>query len=99
MLEREAIGAAARAAEKVGTSSPTVDDETGRVVVPVGGDGSSQALTEIIRALDTERVQIADLHLRRPTMDDVFLALTGHAAEDTVSGDGEVEMAGGRGTR
>ena len=96
VLEREALGAAARAAEKIGTSSPTIDEETARIVVPVGGDGSSQALTEIIRALDTECVQIADLHLRRPTMDDVFLALTGHAAEDAASGDGEAELAEGR---
>ena len=39
------------------------------------------ALTETLRALDQESVPVADLTLRRPSLDDVFLTLTGHAAE------------------
>ena len=82
-------------AERVGTGGPTWDDATGRVVVPVGGDGSS-ALTEMIRGLDAESIRIADLALRRPTLDDVFLALTGHAAEDGTEPAGEPVKVGAR---
>ena len=35
------------------------------------------------RALDAEHVPIADMGLRRPSLDDVFLSLTGHVAEET----------------
>ena len=39
------------------------------------------ALTEAVRALDGVGLELADLTLRRPSLDDVFLKLTGHAAE------------------
>ena len=54
------------------------------------------ALTEMIRALDGASVKIADLALRRPTLDDVFMALTGHAAEQDGGGNGD-EPVGRRG--
>ena len=37
---------------------------------------------DAIRALDAQGIEVSDLILRRPTLDDVFLTLTGHAAED-----------------
>lgn len=61
----------------LGTAPPTAEDET--VSVPVTGGGA--VLVEAIRALDSEGVPIAEIHLRRPTLDDVFLSLTGHRAE------------------
>jgi ABC-2 type transport system ATP-binding protein len=45
-----------------------------------GGD----VLAQVVRSLDAARIEIAELTLHRPTLDDVFLALTGHAAEDQV---------------
>jgi len=36
-----------------------------------------------VRRLSDEGVGVDDITLRRPTLDDVFLALTGHAAEET----------------
>jgi hypothetical protein len=36
----------------------------------------------VVRLLDSQNIAIADLALRRPTLDDVFLSLTGHGAED-----------------
>jgi ABC-2 type transport system ATP-binding protein len=39
-------------------------------------------IPEIVRALDDADVYIDDISLQRPTLDDVFLALTGHAAEE-----------------
>lgn len=43
--------------------------------------GGAQTLTEALRSLDSEGVELADVGLRKPTLDDVFLSLTGHMAE------------------
>jgi ABC-2 type transport system ATP-binding protein len=61
----------------------TVDAELGTVVVPVAV--GSVALVEAVRALDAAGVHVADLGVRRPSLDDVFLSLTGHIAEDNRS--------------
>jgi len=45
-------------------------------------------LAEIVRALDAEDLQIADLRLHAPTLDDVFLAKTGRSLEGAGAGDG-----------
>ena len=44
--------------------------------------GGSKVLVDAVRSLDSAGIEIADLALRRPTLDDVFLSLTGHGAED-----------------
>lgn len=51
-----------------------------------------QHLTAIVRDLDAAQVPLADLALRRPTLDDVFLTLTGHAASN-LSADSQAETA------
>jgi ABC-2 type transport system ATP-binding protein len=56
-----------------------VDSVQRRLTAP--SDGGSQALVGVIRRLDAAGVGIDDVGLRRPTLDDVFLALTGHAAQ------------------
>jgi ABC-2 type transport system ATP-binding protein len=43
--------------------------------------GGAKLLAEVIRELDTRGIEIDDIGLRRPTLDDVFLSLTGHVAE------------------
>jgi len=64
----------------VATGDVTTEPEDSRISLPVtGGSGS---LIDVIRRLDAHKVEIADVALRRPTLDDVFLTLTGHAAED-----------------
>ena len=45
--------------------------------------GGAAELVDTIRTLDEEGLGIDDIGLRRPTLDDVFLTLTGHAAEAT----------------
>jgi ABC-2 type transport system ATP-binding protein len=80
------VSAAAGQVIGLGRGGAQVDNQTGQMVVPVGGDGSD-VLIEVVRRLDAAAVPIADLSLRRPTLDDVFLALTGRTAE----GDGETE--------
>ena len=57
----------------------TVDQHSRRITVPAPGGSSS--LVDVIRTLDAAGIRIADIGLRRPTLDDVFLTLTGHEAE------------------
>jgi len=59
--------------------APTVDRHGRRITAPT--EGGAQQLVEVIRALDADGIALDDIGLRRPTLDDVFLALTGHAAE------------------
>jgi ABC-2 type transport system ATP-binding protein len=48
--------------------------------VPVGSEGPT-VLLETVRRLDDAGIAIEEIALHRPTLDDVFLSLTGHAAE------------------
>jgi ABC-2 type transport system ATP-binding protein len=59
----------------LGSGPPAVDGEVGRVVLPVA-DGPA-ILPEVAARLATSGLLVADLAVRRPTLDDVFLALTG----------------------
>ncbi|MFP5224236.1 MAG: ATP-binding cassette domain-containing protein [Actinomycetota bacterium] len=68
------------AATALGFEDMTIDAETGKITVPVASDANTM-LTAAVRRLDDASVEIADLALRRPTLDDVFLSLTGHATE------------------
>ncbi len=91
--DRSRVAAAAAAVAAVG--EPHADPETGVVSIGVGGRGSD-ALIDAVRALDAAGVVTTGLGLRRPSLDDVFLTLTGHAAEeDQPSG----RKRGGRGRR
>jgi ABC-2 type transport system ATP-binding protein len=79
--DRNRLTDAVEAVARIGEAEPHVDKETGVINVGVGGRGS-EALVEAVRGLDGADVQIKGLSLRRPSLDDVFLALTGHAAEE-----------------
>ena len=56
-----------------------VDPAERRLVAPIA-DGAP-VLTQALRELDAAGVVVSDVGLRRPTLDEVFLALTGHTAE------------------
>jgi ABC-2 type transport system ATP-binding protein len=56
-----------------------IDQDARRITVPA--HGGAQRLVQVVRDLDGRGIAIDDNALRRPTLDDVFLALTGHAAE------------------
>ncbi len=57
------------------------DGAPGSLAVPAGQEGPG-LLTELVRRLDTASVPIEALELRRPSLDDVFLSLTGRAASE-----------------
>jgi ABC-2 type transport system ATP-binding protein len=81
-MERPAeTGQAAGALVGVGAGEPYVDADAGIIRVPVG-DAGSAVLLDSTRRLDEQKISLAGFALHRPTLDDVFLSLTGHAAED-----------------
>ena len=63
-----------------GSGQWVLDEHTRKLTVPATGGAGK--LIEIVRDLGDAGIAIDDIALRRPTLDDVFLALTGHAAED-----------------
>jgi len=69
----QAAGALASMADE----SPKIDGD----LVTVGVHRRAGAIIEAVRRLDEAEVGVEDITLRRPTLDDVFLSLTGHAAE------------------
>lgn len=68
-----------------GGSRSILDEHTRKLSMPA--TGGPQALVQVVRDLSEVGVEIADIALRRPTLDDVFLALTGRA---TAATNGEV---------
>ena len=66
--------------EKVSGGKAAVDEGTRQVSVPV--TTGSKALIEAARSLDDANIHPLDIGLKRPSLDDVFIALTGHVAEE-----------------
>jgi len=71
--------AAVRALAPITGDEIHVDETRGQVSAPV--IHGARMLADAVRTLDTAGVELDDLSLRRPTLDDVFLTLTGHAAD------------------
>jgi len=63
---------------RIGIGEAMVEDHTRRVTVPA--EGGAARLVNVVRDLDEAGIAIDDIALRRPTLDDVFLSLTGHAS-------------------
>lgn len=55
-------------------------ESSGKVVIPV--DGGAESLAEALARLSAAGIAVTDIALRKPTLDDVFLTLTGHEAQD-----------------
>ena len=64
-----------------------VDRNVGRVLAPTSGGPKSLRL--VLADLEGAGIEVRDVGLRRPTLDDVFLTLTGHKAEGNGNGDAE----------
>ena len=77
--DRDRIDEAARVLGRYGQGEAKLDQHTRKITVPVSG--GAKLLAEVIRDLDAAGIEIDDIGLRRPTLDDVFISLTGHAAE------------------
>jgi ABC-2 type transport system ATP-binding protein len=81
VLDPTSTAAANEALSGIGSAPHQVDPRSGTIKIPVGTDGAAR-LVDVVRRLDDASVKLADLALHRPTLDDVFLSLTGHGAED-----------------
>ena len=75
--EASRAGAAAVALASMADEPPSTSED----LVTVGVHRRGGAIVEAVRRLDEAGIGVEDIALRRPTLDDVFLALTGHAAE------------------
>jgi ABC-2 type transport system ATP-binding protein len=85
---------AVRVLAGVADAVPAVDDHMRKLSVTVrDGRPAAGILIESLRELDGEGIAVRDVAVRRPTLDDVFLTLTGHAAEEPTE-EPELEMAG-----
>jgi ABC-2 type transport system ATP-binding protein len=73
------LAATAATVGRLSGAEPEVDPDTRRVSAPVRDRVA--ALTGIARALDETGIAVEDIALRRPTLDEVFLHLTGHHTE------------------
>jgi ABC-2 type transport system ATP-binding protein len=78
--DRTRIDDARRILGGIGIGEATLDEHTRRVTAP--SEGGAKRLAIVIREFDEAGIAIDDIGLRRPTLDDVFLSLTGHAAID-----------------
>jgi oleandomycin transport system ATP-binding protein len=86
------LSAVAELLERLTGASPAIGVESGQVSVPVEG---GRALPEIIRAFEDQSIELAEFALRRASLDEVFLALTGHRAEEeTAEEAGKAQAAG-----
>jgi ABC-2 type transport system ATP-binding protein len=88
--EREELAHVAGALARLGADAPQIDESTRRVTI--GVPSGTERLMGGLRALDELGIEIDDIALRRPTLDEVFLALTGRpqtgaAAAATAAGD------------
>ncbi|MDQ1698528.1 MAG: type transport system ATP-binding protein [Frankiaceae bacterium] len=79
VMSDDATAKAVEAIAKVGDGPPTV---TGLDISVAVGSRGSEALLDVVRRLDAAGIAVSGLGIRRPSLDDVFLALTGHVAEE-----------------
>ena len=83
-VDREHLAEAAGAPYGIARGGQQVDSARSEITLPVGADGPA-VLTEAVRRPDAAGVTIADLAHRKPTLNDVFLALTGRAVAKTTA--------------
>ena len=80
VVPAELLDAAADALRPIADGPVQVDGVERLVKAPVSG--GSTILVDAVRRLDEGHVHVEDIVLRRPTLDDVFMSLTGHGAQD-----------------
>ncbi|MDQ2786827.1 MAG: ATP-binding cassette domain-containing protein [Chloroflexota bacterium] len=85
------LAAAARALRPYGHGEARVDTDSRTILMPV--TAGARLLPDVVRDLDAAGVRLDDLGIRRPTLDDVFLTLTGHGAETEPTADRTEEAA------
>jgi ABC-2 type transport system ATP-binding protein len=72
----EALERAQRVLARFAVGEQQADARSRSLITPIAGGAA--VLTQALRELDRAQVAVQDVGLRRPTLDDVFLSLTGH---------------------
>ncbi len=72
-------GEALEALRDLAATAPRADATSGRISLPV--HHGAGVLAEVVRRIDAVGLEVAELSLHRPSLDDVFLTLTGHSAD------------------
>jgi ABC-2 type transport system ATP-binding protein len=90
---REDQEKAVQAVASLTDEEASLDRETGQISLKAGHRGS-KTMVQVVRNLDAAGIETSGLTLRRPSLDDVFLAITGHAAEEDA--DDDQTKSGGR---
>ncbi|HJQ94329.1 MAG TPA: ATP-binding cassette domain-containing protein [Acidimicrobiia bacterium] len=81
VIESQAdLGRARETVNSFSAGEVVMDEQSRTITAPVSG--GSGMLVEVLRQLDSNSVRVLEFALRRPTLDDVFLTLTGHGAEN-----------------
>lgn len=83
VVEQSQIAAAMELVARVSGTKASLDEGLRQISAPVK-QGSS-ALIEVLRSMDEAGIHPLDIALKRPSLDDVFMSLTGHAAEEAVA--------------
>lgn len=94
VVEEKDIVAVKEIVARVSNGSVVVDEDIRQVSAPV--TTGSKALIEAARALDEQGIHPLDIALKRPSLDDVFISLTGHIAEEKKEEEAEKGKVKGR---
>jgi ABC-2 type transport system ATP-binding protein len=81
VVEAHNIAKAMEVVANISGNKATLDEGLRMISAPVSTGAT--ALIETLRSLDAAGIHPLDVGLKRPSLDDVFLSLTGHAAEET----------------
>ena len=84
------IGQAREVLQPLGVGPVVVEEHQRSLLMPVTGGAS--VLADALRRLDGEGIEVDDVGLRRPTLDDVFLTLTGHTAEESEQAESDDQL-------
>jgi ABC-2 type transport system ATP-binding protein len=79
----DSVAAARQIMESVATGPLRTDADSGALSAPV--TNGIDTLSKVLRELESRGIDIVDIGLRRPTLDDVFMQLTGHGASQEES--------------
>ena len=91
IAEGDRLAEVAGSLRPLGIGDAEIDDHTRTLTLPV--TTGTTALVEAVRMLGDAGVTVQDIGIRRPTLDDAFLSLTGHRAEESTDDTAEEQRA------